>query len=63
MLFGNVLVAFMILVIVLSIAGFLASPETNASSAIALIIISLILIALIKVPKKHYNPAPYRVRV
>ncbi len=62
MLFGNVLVAFMILVIALSIAGILAS-EANVSIAIALIIVSLIVIALIKVPKKHYNPAPYRVRV
>jgi hypothetical protein len=63
MLFGNLLVAFLFLVIVLSIAGLLASPETNASSAIALILVSIILIALIKVPKKHYNPAPYKVRV
>jgi predicted CDP-diglyceride synthetase/phosphatidate cytidylyltransferase len=67
---GNLLVAFFIIVIFLTLISlaplkgqtdqFLMKPNTSIESAFVLIVISISMIFFIKVPKKYYRPIPSR---
>ena len=66
---GNLLVAFFIVIIILSFLSlipsknqtgqFIAPSTFSIESTFIMIIFSILVIIIIKIPKKHYNPVPY----
>jgi len=67
----NLLVAFFIIIIVLTVVSifpsknqtgqFIMPSKFSVEMAIILILFSIIVIFFVVVPKKHYNPIPYRL--
>lgn len=65
----NLLFTFFIIIIVLTIVSlfpsrsqtgdFIAPSNVSLDLATVIIIFSIVVLVVIKIPKKHYNPVPY----